>query len=444
MLVVLLVVALLLLLNALFVASEFAIIGAPRAAVDRRAAAGDATARTVRGILGSPRRQDRFIATAQLGITLASLGLGMYGEHAIAEWIAHQLHAAGLDTALRWVPAHVVASVLAIGFITYLHVVVGEMVPKSLALMNAEQTVLAVTRPMLAIQALLFPLVVGLNGLGNGLLRLVGVRREVGTSHYHTPEEIQHIVRESQEGGLLKAESGQVLRDLFEFGELTAGEAMVPRVRVVGLPVGADVEAIRAALADGAHTRYPVYKGSLDHIVGVVHIKDLLRLLTAGRPLAAGDVRPTAFLPESVELDRVPAAMREARTQLVVVMDEHGGTAGILSIEDLVAEAVGEVEEGPITEPEIAHAENGAALVAGTVRLDEVGELFGRDLEHEEVDTVSGLVLAELERPPVVGDAVTYEGLRFEVTAVEGHGVERCAVSRLGPAADETDEPGAP
>ncbi len=437
MVVVLLVVALLLLLNALFVASEFAIIGAPRASVDRRAASGDATARTVRGILGSPVRQDRFIATAQLGITLASLGLGMYGEHAIAEWIAHQLHAVGLDTAVRWLPAHVVASVLAIGFITYLHVVVGEMVPKSLALMNAEQTVMAVARPMLAIQALFFPLVVTLNGIGNGLLRLVGVRREMSAGHYHTSEEIQHIVRESQEGGLLKAESGQVLRDLFEFGELTAGEAMVPRVRVVGLPVGADVEAIRAALADGAHTRYPVYEGSLDHIVGVVHIKDLLRLLSAGSALSASDVRPTAFLPETVELDRVPAAMREARTQLVVVMDEHGGTAGILSIEDLVAEAVGEVEEGPITEPEIAHAENGAALVAGTVRLDEVGDLFGRDLDHEEVDTVSGLVLAELERPPVVGDAVTYEGLRFEVVAVEGHGVERCAVTRLASDADD-------
>lgn len=443
MLLVLAVVAVLLLLNALFVAAEFAIIGAPRAAIERRAFDGEAAARTVRAILHDPRRQDRFIATAQLGITLASLGLGMYGEHALAEWFVHQFEALGLGETLRWVSAHALASVLAIGAITYFHIVVGEMVPKSLALLNAEQTVLAITRPMLAIQTLLYPLVVGLNGLGVGILRLFGVRREIGHGHYHTSEEIQHIVRESQEGGLLKAESGQVLRDLFEFGELTAGEAMVPRVHVVGLPVGADEAAMRAALASGAHTRYPVFEGSMDQIVGVVHIKDLLRLIAAGMPLSEGDVRPTAFLPETVELDRVIGAMREARTQLVVVMDEHGGTAGILSIEDLVTEAVGEVEEGPDDEaPDIERRPSGVMLVAGTVRLDEVGDLFGLDLEHDEVDTVSGLVLTELERPPVVGDVVTHENLRFEVVAVEGHGVERCAVTVVPtePAsADESD-----
>lgn len=438
MLVALLVIAALLLLNALFVAAEFAIIGAPRAAIERRALDGEAPARQVRRILADPLRQDRYIATAQLGITLASLGLGMYGEHALAEWFGARLHGIGVGETAGWLSAHALASVLAIGVITYFHIVVGEMVPKSLALMNAEQTVLGITRPILAIQTLLYPFVVGLNGIGTGLLRLVGVRRELGAGHFHTSEEIQFIVRESQEGGLLKAESGQVLRDLFEFGELTAGEAMVPRVRVVGLPVGADVDAMRACLSGGAHTRYPVYEGSLDTIVGVVHIKDLLRLIHAGLPLTHDAVRPTAYLPETVELDRVIGAMREARTQLVVVMDEHGGTAGILSIEDLVTEAVGEVEEGVEEEREIVSDGDGGVVVAGTVRLDEVGDRFGRELEHDEVDTVSGLVLALLERPPVVGDAVEYENLRFEVVAVEGHGVERCAVQRL-----VHDDPGA-
>jgi CBS domain containing-hemolysin-like protein len=439
-LVPLVVIAVLVLLNGMFVAAEFAIIGAPRPAIERRAAAGNAVARLVSRILHDPRRQDRYIATAQLGITFASLGLGMYGEHAVAEWLAHLFEGLGMGSTAGWLSAHTLASVLAIGLLTYLHIVVGEMVPKSLALMHAERTVLRITRPMLAVKAVTYPLVVGLNGLGNGVLRLVGIRREVSASHYYTPEELQYIVRESQEGGLLRAESGQMLRDLFAFGELTAGEAMVPRVHVTGLPLGAPPPELRARLLGSRHTRYPVYEGDLDHIVGVVHIKDLLRLLQAGRPLAREDVRATAFLPETVELDRVLEAMHEARTQLVVVMDEHGGTAGILTIEDLGAEAVGEVEEGPDEPPEIVRDGEGRVLAAGTVRLDEIGEVFGHELEHEEVDTVSGLVLALLGRPPLVGDGVAYEGLHFEVVEVEGHGVERCVVSALPPKEGDEDE----
>lgn len=434
-----LVVAVLVLLNGLFVAAEFAIIGAPRASIDRRAAEGQPAARRVRRILHDPRRQDRYIATAQLGITLASLGLGMYGEHALAEWLAGRLHALGLGETGTLVSAHVLASILAIAVLTYVHIVVGEMVPKSLALMRAEQTVLGITRPMLAIQTALYPLVVGLNGIGNGFLRLVGVRRELSAGHYHTPEELEYIVRESQEGGLLRAEAGRVLRELFAFGALTAGEAMVPRVHVAGLPLGATPDDLRARLGAEAHTRYPVYEGDLDHIVGVVHIKDVLRLLREGRPLTRDDVRPTAFLPETIELDRVLEAMHAARTQLVVVMDEHGGTAGILTIEDLGEEAVGEVEEGTDAPSDVVRVGPGRVLVYGVVRLDEVGEALGHAVEHEEVDTVSGLVLTLLERPPEVGDVVTYEGLRFEVTEVLGHGVERCLVSVVPGAAPEAE-----
>jgi CBS domain containing-hemolysin-like protein len=178
------------------------------------------------------------------------------------------------------------------------------------------------------------------------------------------------------------------------------------------------------------HTRYPVYDGDLDHILGVVHIKDVLRMLQEHRPLTGGDVRPTAHLPETVELEDVLEAMRETRTQLVVVLDEHGGTAGILTIEDLGVEAMGEVEEGPHEIPDIVREADGSAHVYGIVRLDEVGELYGLELEHEDVDTVSGLVLALLERPPAVGDVVSWLGLRFQVTQVEGYGVERCLVSR--------------
>ncbi|HYE95976.1 MAG TPA: hemolysin family protein [Rubricoccaceae bacterium] len=442
-LVPLVIIAVLVLLNGMFVAAEFAIIGAPRATIERRAREGHAVAKLVRRVLSDPRRQDRYIATAQLGITLASLGLGMYGEHTVAHWLGEWLHGLGMSETGRWISAHALASILAVAILTYLHIVVGEMMPKSIALLRAEPTVLGLMQPMRLIQLATYPLVAALNGLGNGLLRLIGVRREVSASHYHTPEELQYIVRESQEGGLLRAEAGQILRDLFEFGGLTAGEAMVPRVHVAGLPLGVGPDELRRRLLDARHTRYPVYEGDLDHVVGVVHIKDILRLVQANQALTMGDVRPTAFVPETMELDRVIEAMHGARTQLVVVMDEHGGTAGILSIEDLGAEAIGEVEEGHDEEPDVVREGDGRIHVAGTVRLDEIGELFDRTVEHEEVDTVSGLVLALLERPPVVGDVVTCDGVRFEVTEVEGHGVERCVVCLLPPeepAPEEDDE----
>jgi len=423
----------LILLNGMFVAAEFAILGAPRAAIERRATQGQATARLVQQILRDPRRQDRYIATAQLGITFASLGLGMYGEHTLAEWLAGQLELLGIAGTARWITSHALASVTAVAVFTYFHIVVGEMVPKAMALMHAERTVLMVTRPMLAVKTVLYPLVVALNGAGNGVLALMGIRRELGTSQYHTVEELEYIVRESQEGGLLRVEAGRVLRELFVFAELQAGDAMVPRVRVDGLPLGAGPEELRSRLLAAPHTRYPVYEGDLDHIKGVVHIKDVLRLLREARPLTSEDVRPTAYVPETIELDGALDAMGEVRTQLVVVLDEHGGTAGILTIDDLGGEAVGELDEGPHAVPEIVREGHDRIRAFGVVRLDEVGEVFGLELAHEDVDTVSGLVLALLERPPEVGDEVTWNGLRFQVTQVEGYGVERCLVWRDAP-----------
>ena len=421
----------LVLLNALFVAAEFAIVGAPRASVERRAAAGDRIARVVLDILRDPRRQDRYIATAQLGITVASLGLGMYGEHVLAEWIAQGLDGLG---PLREATAHTIAVVLAVALLTYLHIVIGEMIPKSLALQKPERMALWVTPPILAVQKLCYPVVLGLNALGNGLLRLVGIDRFVASGeHYRTPEELQFIVRESQAGGMLRKESAEVLQELLEFGDLTAGEVMIPRVRILGIPAGASAEEMLAILRVQPHTRYPVYEGSLDHIVGVVHIKDILRRMPNRRALRPSEVREVPYLPETAEMDTVLRAMRQANSQMAVVMDEHGGTAGIITIEDLFEEVVGEIEEGWVHRPELSRDPSGRLLAAGTVRIEEVGEELGVVLEHPEVDTVSGLVLSMLDRPPVVGDAVEYDDVRFEVTAVEGHGVRECAVDLLKP-----------
>jgi CBS domain containing-hemolysin-like protein len=429
------IITVLIVLNGLFVAAEFAIVGAPRAAIDHRAAQGQRVARAVGAILHDPRRQDRFIATAQLGITLASLGLGMYGEHVLAEWLAAGLTSLG---EWRWLASHGLASALSVAILTYFHIVIGEMIPKSLALQAAERTVLWISTPMIWIGVAFSPLVIVLNGVGNGLLRLLGVdRRTQSTDRYYTPEELQLLVEESEAGGVLRAEAGRMLLELFEFGDLTAGQVMVPRVRVSGIPVDASPGEVRSIVRRSHHTRYPVYQGDLDHVGGMVHIKDVLRGLLANESVWAQRLRPLPVVPDTAPLDKVLSTMRRERTQMLIVIDEHGGTAGIVTLDDLFEEVVGPIDEGPTDAPAFQIDADGRLRVRGTVRLDELGQRFDLELEHEEVDSVSGLVLALLGRPPRVGDTVQYGRVRIDVTAVKGHGVEQAAVTLLADTRNE-------
>jgi CBS domain containing-hemolysin-like protein len=424
-----LIITALILLNGIFVAAEFAIVGAPRAAIDAKAQSGNRLARAVQRVLEDPKQQDLYIATAQLGITVASLGLGMYGEHVLADGLYSLLGGYGLP---QWLVSHGVASTVAVAILTYFHIVVGEMVPKSVALQRAEQMALWITPPMLWIRNALFPFVVSLNALGNVVLKMLGVNRQAQSAdEYYTAEELQLIVQESEDLGAIRAEAGQMLQELFEFGDLTAGEAMVPRVRVVGMPLGTTPDQIRLLLGQAPHTRYPVFEGDLDHIIGMVHIRDLLRVLLRDESIRRTHARPLPLVPETAPLDSVLSTMRRERTQMVIVLDEHGGTAGVVTLQDLFEEVVGEIEEGPATAPQIYRDANGRLRVPGTMRLDELGQQFDLDLEHEDVDSVSGLILTLLGRPPAVGDIVRYERLLIEVTAVKGHGVDECAVSLI-------------
>jgi CBS domain containing-hemolysin-like protein len=420
----------LLVANGLFVAAEFAIVGAPRANIEHQAAQGSFLARSVLRILENPKLQDRYIATTQIGISVASLGLGMYGEHWLADRIEGVLAPLG---PLVWAASHTAASVVAVAVLTYFHIVIGEMVPKALALQRPQRTVLYVSPPIRALERAILPLVVVLNSFGNGLLWLVGIRRrEVEGERYHTAEELQFIVQESQEGGLLRGESGQLLRDLFEFGDRTAGEAMVPRVLLVGIPVGAEPDELRAIVRTQAHTRYPVYSGDLDHIVGSLHIKDVLRHLISNQPVTARDARALPYVPGPTPVDEVLAAMRRFRAQMAVVMDQHGGTAGLVTMEDLFEEVIGDIEEGRGRAAILPEAD-GSVRVRGTVRLDEVAKSLDWPLEHPKVTTISGLVLLLLGRPALVGDVVSWNHVRVVVTRVAGRGVAEVLMTRAAP-----------
>jgi CBS domain containing-hemolysin-like protein len=434
------VMAALILLNGLFVAAEFAIVGAPRATIDHWAARGDRLARRVKRILDRPGEQDRYLATAQIGITLASLGLGMYGEHELAEWLARELEAFG---PYRWLAAHTLASIVAIAILTYLHIVIGEMVPKALALQHAARTACYITPVMLAIERILYPLVVGLNSTGNGLLAAMGIRREVGAERYHTSEELQFVVEESRQGGALRGEAGTLLRELFEFGDLTAGMVMTPRVHVVGVPDGASPETLRRIVKAGRYTRYPVYVGNLDTIVGSLHIKEVLRLLTSDQPVTAQAAHPLPCLPQMAPLADVLAAMRRVRTQIAVVMDEYGGTAGLVTIEDLFEEVVGDIDERRGPQPVLLPA-SGGLVVRGTLRLSELSAQLGIGMDHPQVSTVSGLVLALLGRPAAVGDTVTWKGTRLDVLTVLHRGVGSARVTLPGSRFEASPDPAPP
>ncbi len=427
--IVLLVILALVTLNGLFVAAEFAIVGAPRAVIAARAESGDKLAGRIAATLEDPTRLDRYVATAQIGITFASLGLGMYGEHMLAVFFERWLRALELPELGAMLTAHGLAVVLAIIAITYLHIVLGEMIPKALALSHAVPVALWVTPPMLFIGLVLYPLVRGLNRTGSFLLHLAGIERGRSAEHYLAADELESIARESREGGLLSAESGRIFQELSEFSAITAAQAMVPRVHTRGIPADATDAMLREILPLHRHTRYPVYAENLDRIIGTVHIKELLGALHTGSGLVPALVRETAYLPETATLDDVLAAMERARNQMIVVMDEHGGTAGILTIEDICAEAVGDVEEGADDIPDVLPIGRDRFQVQGMVRLGTLGTVIGADLKSPDVDSVSGLILSELGRPPQVGDRIHWNGLSFEVSSLHGRGVREAIVS---------------
>ena len=419
----------LVLINGVYVAAEFALIGVSKSSIDNMAEEGHGGALRVRAILDNPRQQDRYIAATQLGITFASLGLGMYGEHEVAlrlqPWFTEIGGAA---------TAHVVASILAVALMTFLHVVLGEMVPKSMALASPRRAVFATTPIGLATKFVFFPLVVTLEWVSNRIMRLFGIDRTRDESSHHTTEDLIHIVEKSRARGQLRTESGRALSEMFDFSSLKADDVMVARVAMHGLLLGATPKDISQVIKEGQHTRYPVYEEDLDEIVGMVHIRDLLQLLRDWAPLQRAQVRPITFVPETMTLDRVLETMRRDHTHAVIVMDEQGGTAGMLTVKDLFEEVVGTIEEGAVDlegRVEAFRDDDGRLHVLGTLRVVELAEVLGKDLPDTDAETISGLVLLQLGRPAQVGDTIPHGPVRLVVIAVEGRGVKECLVERV-------------
>ncbi len=422
------IILILILLNGMFVAAEFAIIGVRHSRIEQLAEEGNRTAMRLRNVMRRPAQVDRYIATAQLGITLASLGLGMYGEPAIAHLIEAPLHDfLGLEGDI----VHTISFLIGLGIITYLHVVIGEMVPKSLALQNAERTVLVLATPMVLMQTVFSFAITGLNAIGLLTLRLMGVPPPEKGSRLHTPDELELIVSDSVVGGMMEAADQQLLSNIFDFAELRISQIMVPRPKVEAVPVTISEPELLDRMMTSPHNRFPIYENSLDNIVGILHLKDLVNQQLDRQPFDLRQLLHVApVVPENVMAEDVLEILKKRHVHMAVVIDEYGGTAGIVTLEDLIEEVMGDVRDefDMAEEPDIVEVEPGHLWVQGGLRLDDLDDYV--DLgEHEyDVETVGGLLLALINLPAKAGDEATVNNVRLQVEDVDGLSIEHISV----------------
>ena len=418
-------------MNGFFVVAEFALVSVRRTRIDELIAQGNAQARVVRKAIEDP---DRFIAATQLGITLASLGLGWIGEPAFADLLEPLLMA--IPAPWDEVLVHSIAAGLAFAIITFLHVVLGELAPKSVALQHAERASLVVARPIAFTETIFRPAIWLLNGTGNGLLRLLGLRAASGHERVHSVEELKMLVHESQEYGAIQAQQEEMLQKVFAFADRQVNEVMIPRPDVWGIEADETVQDLLALFAEASHARFPVYEDDLDNIVGIIAIKDVLRSLAQDPTKMAiplrSLVRPALSVPETVAVADLFTTMRATQNQMAVVIDEYGGTAGIVTLEELVEEIVGRLSDELVTmEESVIQVDEGVVEVDALLRVDEVNEQLDLGLpEGEHYETLAGFVLSYLQRVPNVGDVLHYRDLELKVTQMRGPKIEKVQIRR--------------
>ena len=409
--------------NGFFVAAEFAIAGAARPRVAQLAEEGNPAAATILTILNSPVEINRYLSTAQVGITIASLGLGMYGEHAVAGWLEGPLEQLGwFGTAA----AHTIASVIAVALLTYLHIVLGEMIPKALALQSASTVAISLCAAMLTAERIFRPLTAVLNLIGNRLLALMGIPLSEAHTRLMSSQELAYIVEESSEGGFLDEREQVFLENVIDFHERSVGQVMTPRPRMVAIPVEAGRREVLDTVVEEGHSRYPIYENNRENIIGILHVKDLARNLATGQDdfELRRLMRPVQFVPESLPLDEMLAQFRSKHVQVAIVLDEYGGVAGLVTLEDLAEEIIGEIHDEFDEEmPPFTALDEHTLRIRGDLLLDELTQHY--DLEFPQAadtdaETVGGLIMSVLGHVAQVGETVECTGARLEVESTEG------------------------
>jgi len=426
---------LLLALNAFFVAVEFALVRARRSRLEAMVRGGDHFARFA--LTATSRRNlTRVLSAGQLGITLASLGLGWVAEGALGHFLEGYFEALPLpfEQAVRIG----IGATVALAVVTYLHVVFGELAPRALSLNYPEQFAKWLAPPILAFTWIAWPFIWLLNGSSNLLLRAVGQKEVSEEETPHSPEEIRLLVERAHEGGLLPVSDAEILGGVFEFSEKNAREVMTPRTKIVAIPVEATLDDAVAVVVEAGYSRYPVYRETLDDIVGMVHSKDLLRVLR--RPPAdfalTQIVRPVHVVPGSREVEEVLADFKRRKEHLAIVLDEFGGTAGMVTMEDLLEEIVGEIldeYDDAMTSTFKTQRPDGTRLVRGDANINEINDEMGLAIPDEDFTTVGGYVFGLLGRLPVAGDKATGSGAHFTVLEMDGRRIKSLSVELTPP-----------
>ena len=437
-------VALLVLANGFFVAAEFALVSVRRTRIAELVARGNTRAQWVKRAIEDP---DRFIAATQLGITLASLGLGWIGEPALGVLLQPIIRLFPVE--LEQELSHSLSAGMAFAIITFLHVVVGELAPKSIALQNPEATSLVFSLPTIFFLLIFKPAIWLLNGAGNALLRWAGVKPAAGHELVHSVEELKMLVRASAEGGIVEDQAEEMLTAIFDFGGLLVRQVMIPRTEMIAVREEATIPEILELAIEHPYTKFPVYAESQDQILGVVHLKDMIPYFngspSVSNSLQAREImREVIFIPETARVNSLLQVFRARQRHIAIVLDEYGGTAGIVTLEDLLEEIVGEVSDPFNNERDIQPLPDGSALVDGLTLIEEVNEHFDLNLQDPYYDTIAGYVLGRLERLAQVGDVVTDEQVRLRVEAMDSFRIARISIlPRTNPREERTtDLPG--
>ena len=417
------VVALMIFFNGLYVAAEFATVSSRRTLISQLAASGHKAATRLLPVLESPTALDAYIVACQIGITISTLVLGIYGQIVIAGALIEPLNSI-VDNPMV---AELLALVIVLASLTMLLALLGELFPKSVAIQYPEEVALSLSLPMSLTLIVLRPLVWLFNGSGRLLLRLLGQEMK-GPIQAQSPEKIELLVSESHEQGLLDDEERQMLRNAFRLRELHARQVMVHRTRIVAAPADSSIEeVINLSLAEG-FSRIPIFNESIDEISGFVHVKDLFRLYVTNEQEMAKVIRPVIYAPETMPVVDLWHRLNAGQYYLAVIFDEYGGTAGIITFEDLIEEIFGELQDEFDDEMAlIARDQNGRIYLRADLLVTDVNEYLALNLPTE-ADTLSGLVFSELGRQPVEGEILNVSGINIRVEAMAGRGVSEVSL----------------
>ena len=422
--------------NGFFVAAEFALVGARRTKIEALARDGNRMAGFTRRAL---KRLDHYLSATQFGITLASIGLGFVAESTIAAVLIQAFE--GMGSPWDVVASHTVAGAIAFGIITVLHIVLGELAPKSLAISAPERVSMWTAAPLMAFAWVLAPFIYLLNGLANRLLLAIGQQPVSELHHVHDPDEIEVLAIQSAAAGRLGEEPVDMIRGVFDLSETSVEEVMTPRTEVVAVArEGGVAEAARLIIEEG-HSRLPVFEESIDHVVGVVVARDVWRAEREHVAELDAIVRPASFVPDSKSVEELLREMQQERVHLAIVVDEFGGTAGVVTMEDLVEEIVGEIQDEFDRErPDIVFGRDGQVYLEASLSLADVNDRLDLDLPEEDYTTLGGYLMGRTGRIARQGDAIESPVGTFTVLAMSGRRIQRVRLDRP-PEAPEPAEP---